>query len=204
MRKTKEEALQTREKILEAAVDLFHQKGFYNTSLNDIAEAADFTRGAVYWHFKNKIEIFNALFELLNTPFLEKISQELEVDHPAPLEQLKKLTLDLFLDLADNSRTQKILELFTLRCDYSGELAQFEEIHRQEKTKCMEMFSKCFRNAKEKGHIPDHIDPEFLTLSYKCFTKGVLVIFLEDPETTNLKENAPLLIDHFFRSLDWS
>jgi len=61
MRKTKEDTQKTRQDILQAAVENFSGKGFFNTSLNDIAQTAGVTRGAVYWHFTNKAEIFNAL-----------------------------------------------------------------------------------------------------------------------------------------------
>lgn len=60
-RKTKEEALETRNRILEAAVEVFLEKGVSQAGLEVIAEKAGVTRGAVYWHFKNKADIFEAL-----------------------------------------------------------------------------------------------------------------------------------------------
>jgi len=61
---TKEKALETRERILDAAEDVFDDNGVSNTSLADIATAAGVTRGAIYWHFTNKRS--QSLTELLH------------------------------------------------------------------------------------------------------------------------------------------
>src|SRR5471030_1487404 len=62
-RKTKLQALETRQQILNAAIREFSARGVASTSLTDIANAAGVTRGAIYWHFKNKVELFNAIWE---------------------------------------------------------------------------------------------------------------------------------------------
>ncbi|WP_272942305.1 TetR family transcriptional regulator [Kingella kingae] len=54
MRKTKEEAQKTRQHLLNAALEVFWRKGVTQASLHEIAVEAGVTRGALYWHFKNK------------------------------------------------------------------------------------------------------------------------------------------------------
>ena len=76
MRKTKAEALQTRQDLLLSALNVFYQHGVARASLNEIARNAGVTRGALYWHFKNKEDLFDALFQLI----FQDISQELERD----------------------------------------------------------------------------------------------------------------------------
>ena len=61
-RKTKQEAQETRQHILDVALRLFSQQGVSSTSLGEIAKAAGVTRGAIYWHFKDKSDLFNWLF----------------------------------------------------------------------------------------------------------------------------------------------
>ena len=63
-RRTKEEAQETRQAILDAAVRVFAQQGVANASLTDIAQEAGVTRGAIYWHFANKADLINTLWEL--------------------------------------------------------------------------------------------------------------------------------------------
>lgn len=56
-----EKKLLTREKILNAALECFAQKGFKETTVDEIAQRADISKGNIYWHFKSKFEIFREL-----------------------------------------------------------------------------------------------------------------------------------------------
>lgn len=58
-RKTKQQAEETRQEILDAAIKTFSERGVSATSLADIAKSAGVTRGAIYWHFKNKVDLFH-------------------------------------------------------------------------------------------------------------------------------------------------
>ncbi|TXD80322.1 TetR family transcriptional regulator [Mitsuaria sp. TWR114] len=70
-RRTKQEAQETRARLLDAAEQLFHERGVSRTSLQDIAQAAGVTRGAVYWHFEDKVQLFNAMMERATMPLEE-------------------------------------------------------------------------------------------------------------------------------------
>src|ERR1700688_3142706 len=71
VRRTKEEALETRNRILDTAEQVFVEKGVSNTSLAQLAEAAGVTRGAIYWHFKNKADLFDAMMSRVVLPMEE-------------------------------------------------------------------------------------------------------------------------------------
>ena len=73
VRKTKEEAENTRRDILKAALDVFYQKGYSRTTFDDIAARINLTKGAVYWHFKNKPDL---LMELLREHFNNHFQNE--------------------------------------------------------------------------------------------------------------------------------
>lgn len=63
MRRTKEDMLKTRETILSVALDCFLEKGFEATSLVEVASKANVTRGAIYWHFENKQDLYRAVVD---------------------------------------------------------------------------------------------------------------------------------------------
>ena len=69
VRKTKEEAENTRREILKAALEVFYQKGYSRTTFDEIAARINLTKGAVYWHFKNKPEL---LVEIIKEHFFQK------------------------------------------------------------------------------------------------------------------------------------
>lgn len=62
-RRTKEDALKTRQLLIESAIQQFALRGVTSTTLADIADAAGVTRGAVYWHFASKAELFNEMWQ---------------------------------------------------------------------------------------------------------------------------------------------
>ena len=67
-RRTKDEAVETRNQILDAAERIFSERGVSRTSLTDIAEAAEVTRGAIYWHFKDKADLFCEMVARVTMP----------------------------------------------------------------------------------------------------------------------------------------
>lgn len=68
-RRTKEDAEQTKTEILNSAMELFYEKGFARTTFDEIAKRINLTKGAVYWHFRNKADL---LAELMRRTFTEK------------------------------------------------------------------------------------------------------------------------------------
>ena len=63
MKRTKKEALETRANILESALDILSVKNFANTSVTEISKRAGLTKGAFYWHFRNKSDLLLQLVE---------------------------------------------------------------------------------------------------------------------------------------------
>ena len=80
MRKTKEEAYQTRCNLLDAALTVFYERGVAQASLDEIAKAAGVTRGTLYWHFKNKEDLFEALFQIHYADLEQQLEQ---ATHPS-------------------------------------------------------------------------------------------------------------------------
>ena len=90
MRRTKEDAEKTRAAILNAAEQLFLERGVAHTSLEHIARAAGVTRGAVYWHFQNKADLFTAMLNQVRLP-PEQIAEKLSADPQLSLGSLRDM-----------------------------------------------------------------------------------------------------------------
>jgi AcrR family transcriptional regulator len=61
----------TRQRILDAAADLFIEQGFAGTSVRDISERLGMTKGSLYYHFASKEDVLNALV----TPLIEDLDE---------------------------------------------------------------------------------------------------------------------------------
>ena len=201
VKKTREESLVTRETILNAAIDVFFDKGVARASLEEIAERAGVTRGAIYWHFRNKCDIFDALHEQLHESVMETILTDLETDHPQPLQQLEKLCVALLRDLASDSSKCKVLSIFIMKSDYSGDMAVFLERQHANKMKSIELFAKYFERARKLGLLNESLDPHTVTLSLSFFMTGIVHEHVYYPGLFDLNKQAPELMKQFFSGL---
>ncbi|WP_439816046.1 TetR/AcrR family transcriptional regulator [Zavarzinia sp. CC-PAN008] len=102
--------LETREAILEAAARVFLEKGFQAASLNEIAEAAGFTKGAVYSNFSGKDDLF---LEVWHSRILTRLASAAAVGGQIqdPRGRLQALADGIQRDVTrDNSWTLLIIE----------------------------------------------------------------------------------------------
>ena len=201
VRKTKEDAQKTREAIIEAASHVFVEKGVANASLNEIASRAGVTRGAVYWHFENKIDLFKALHESLSQPFIDRILNNLEQDQDNPLDQLKDLCITMLDDLTDNEHKQRVLKILFFKCDYSGEYEELLQVQCQNKKEKLALFAQYFERAQKKGTLRADISPAIMATSLMSYIGGIANEWLRYPETMDLKKQGRDIIDLYFNGL---
>lgn len=196
-RKTKTEALETRADILNAAIQVFLERGVAAATLEQIAERAGFTRGAVYWHFKNKLEIFEQLVEEVHLSFIEGLLSDLDIDHPQPLQQLRNRCVELLLELETDKRSADILRIIFLRGDLAEGTASMFQQRRENKERNLELIAAYFRRAIQKNHMAEDADPDVLALSLMCYLSGIALEYFRDPEAVQLQRNVGKMIDQF-------
>ena len=81
MKRTKAEAMATRESVLKSALVMFSEKGYARTTFTDIARRIGMTRGAVYWHFDNKQALLAELIDYMHQRKDEAIGWKKEDIH---------------------------------------------------------------------------------------------------------------------------
>ena len=125
-RKTKEQAQQTRQDILMGALNVFSEKGFSRSTLSDIAKRIGMTRGAVYWHFKDKREILVELIEAMHEKETEIIAERVP-----PAESLDGL-LEQFLvrvELMETSKEfRKFFYFMSMQVEWATEQQIFDRL----------------------------------------------------------------------------
>src|SRR5512144_745683 len=122
-RKTKEDAAITGEQLLDAAESVFRRRGIAHSSLAEVAAAAGVTRGAVYWHFRDKAHLFEALCEREQLPMEAMLAGAGEVRQKDPLGALRTLAVDGLTRLATNARTQAVFDVIFHKCEFAAEFA---------------------------------------------------------------------------------
>lgn len=126
MRRTKEQAAETADRILDAAKELFLNNGYEAVSLEEIAASAGLTRGAVYWHFQNKHGLLLPLIKRELAPLFEMGSLLEEQRGQVLLEILEQVHADFFARLEADPRQKSLAKVF-VRFELSIERLAHEE-----------------------------------------------------------------------------
>lgn len=150
-RRTKAEADETRTKLLDAAEEVFFEKGVSRTSLGDIAQRAGATRGAVYWHFKDKVDVFSSMLARVCMPF-DEICDDIYGDQP-PLERIRKSIRNVCEGLVADERRRKVFDTAMFKMEYIGELAAVRERHIEAAQVSCAKFTEDLTRASEELNV---------------------------------------------------
>ncbi|EMR04358.1 TetR family transcriptional regulator [Cesiribacter andamanensis] len=115
MKRTKSEAEETRQRLLEAGMQVFLERGFDKASLEEIAQQVDMTRGAVYWHFKDKQALLEALLEQKLQPARQQLEGLLRDPELRPLQKITTF-VRLQLQLMAENEAYRNAQLLLQRC----------------------------------------------------------------------------------------
>lgn len=201
VRKTKEDTQITRDRILNAAADLFYEKGVSHTTLGDIAKAVGMTRGAIYWHFTNKLDLFSALHERMHHGLMEQLAERQVLSSPQPLQDLAEFSIKMLQDVETNPDLRKAMSIFALQCDYTGDMAPFLEEQNEQKVAALENITTFFQRADALGQLKPGSDCPTLALALFCFMCGIVTEHMTSPKLINLHLLSRPLIETFFKSI---
>jgi TetR/AcrR family acrAB operon transcriptional repressor len=188
VRRTKEDALATRHKLLDAAEILFLAKGVSQTSLQDIAREAQATRGAVYWHFKDKADLFNAMMDRVTLP-LEASLEFLAHDEPAkPLAHICSATRQALLRIATDPQTRRVFEVATLKVEYIDELQAIRQRHLRVRDSFLEQIERSLRSAALNQTTALRLPPTAAAQGLHALIDGLIQNWLLDKDAFDLVE----------------
>ena len=195
VRKTKADSARTRLQIIAAARKIFSQRGVGRTTLAQIAAAAGVTRGAIYWHFANKPELFFAMREQVVLPLIDGIDENLPaVELDDPLQGIQSSMTAILNILENDEIARTTFEIITFKCEYVDE---FLHAHTQPmKAACnfKQKLLTAYDHARCKGQLQTDADPALLALDSYAFTKGLINLWLSDPDGTSVRAQAHAMI----------
>ncbi|ORE88940.1 TetR family transcriptional regulator [Oceanococcus atlanticus] len=203
-RKTKAEALETRNLILDTAEQVFRKQGVSHTSLNDIAAAAGVTRGAIYGHFRNKVDLFNQMHERIHTPIQALADESANPDEPDPLGQLRNLLVTVLQHTVSDPHQQRVLDVLFLRCEQIECMGPIIELHNQYYRDGVARTQRTLENAIRRGQLPSQLDTRTASLAVHAWIRGLLTNWLFAPDLFDLEAQAEQLVDGFLDSLKLS
>jgi TetR/AcrR family acrAB operon transcriptional repressor len=195
VRRTKEEAQETRAQILVAAEKAFFERGVARTTLADIATLAGVTRGAIYWHFSNKADLVQAMLDTLHEPLEEMAKASESADEPDPLGCMRKLLIHLFHQIALDPKTRRINEILFHKCEFTDEMCDLRQQRVAASLDCNVRIGVALKNAVNRGQLPDNLDTVRAAISLHAYIDGMLYQWLLAPESFELQVEAGRWVD---------
>ncbi|ELY2859888.1 acrEF/envCD operon transcriptional regulator [Cronobacter sakazakii] len=199
-RRTKQEALKTRQQLIDAAIFTFAERGVAHTTLTDIAQAAQVTRGAVYWHFASKAELFNEIWQQ-QLPVREIIRPNIpEEAWRDPLRLLRETFIAVLQYIASSPRQRALLQILYRKCEFDEEMMPESEI-RERIGFSRHYIGEILRRGITDKQIAGSLDVDImLTILHGCLS-GILKNWLFQPDACDLFRQAPALVDNILRML---
>ncbi|QFU00894.1 HTH-type transcriptional regulator TtgR [Halomonas sp. THAF5a] len=191
-RRTKAEAEATREALLDAAEEVFFDNGVARTSLEQIARHAGLTRGAVYWHFKNKADLFRAMLDRVRMPF-EALVAEAGAVHASPLETVRLGFQESLLRL-EQPRRRRVLAILIHRCEFFDDIDPCA-IQAEMAGECLDALGGYFAEAHRLGLLKEGVDPEIATRLLQAILSGLFHDWLRDPDAYSIHARGMALVD---------
>lgn len=194
-RRTKEDAQKTRGRILDAAIEVFHDRGVATPSLTEVAELAGVTRGAVYGHFTNKSDVFAALCDRIRLP-LEAACQSTDADVcDDPLGALGSGWVDFLQHTARDVQQRKILTIVVHRCELleaNGAILQRIKTGREEGLAHMK---RLLSIAVARGQLPANLNIDRALVFFHTSVMGLLSDWLLGTDSFDLAGVSPQIVE---------
>ena len=193
-RKSREEAIETREKILESALETMSGKTFSQVSMNEIAERVGFSKGAVYWHFKNRNDLLVKLLENMTA----RLEEELECNGREwnTLDDIRHFFRNRLEKAFLSERFQRMHRLMVRRFEWPPEVQEkvrvllLEKIDRERG-----MLEKCLVGLQREGKIRNDVSPRELSAVLSVVFHGLFLAHLSEMCPDNFAVHVDFIID---------
>ncbi|HDX1439824.1 TPA: multidrug efflux transporter transcriptional repressor AcrR [Escherichia coli] len=176
-RKTKQEAQETRQHILDVALRLFSQQGVSSTSLGEIAKAAGVTRGAIYWE--------------LSESNIGELELEYQAKFPGdPLSVLREILIHVLESTVTEERRRLLMEIIFHKCEFVGEMAVVQQAQRN---LCLESYDRIEQTLKhciEAKMLPADLMTRRAAIIMRGYISGLMENWLFAPQSFDLKKEA--------------
>ncbi len=160
----------TKRKILEAAAKCFSEGGYAKTTMDKIAEEAGVSKGALYWHFKSKEELFVELKERSIAKARKQFEKLFAQKKPFDIKLREAIGLYISFLVPENR------EVARLNAEFLAEAPKIPKLNDMLKDQ-YEMFRSLIAStigeAIEKGELRKDIDPEIVSLILLAMLDGL-------------------------------
>lgn len=196
--------MDSKEKILKAALRVFLEKGYDAASINDVVRESKFTKGGIYHHFQNKERLF---IETINFLFDEFEKWENEIyTKSLSLEEIIRIyftslseVINFIKQVAETDKLEEC-NFYELMMSAFLKFPELKEKHREQHEKNSEALIKMLVDAQEKKIIQNDIDPRTFAFMINALSEGTMIYHMLN-EKIDLKEIGEKLFQNVWNSI---
>ena len=145
MKKTKEDSEKTRQRIIDAGITIFSENWYESVKMSDIAKKAGITRGAIYWHFKNKMRLFIEIHKLVIEESTEIINKSFEQGETTQ-EKLFFALKNIMLKFSNDKNLRAMIKVININQSVFNK-KEFKDWHNKYKKEKEIVFIELFNKA---------------------------------------------------------
>lgn len=176
-RRTKAEAEQTRQKILRAALDLFVEIGYERATFDDVAARIGLTKGAVYWHFKNKPDLFTEVVADMTAKHNTQIARVLP--DPVTLDGLVAHFVERARLIVEQPRSRKYFQMMLSQDWPAAKFIPIKRRLRESGSGPFELIEKTLCTLQMKGEIREDADITIIAAALGAMWLGAMKLQID-------------------------
>jgi TetR/AcrR family transcriptional regulator, acrAB operon repressor len=189
MRRTKADAAATREQLLKAGLTVFSRKGYTASTMEDIAKQAEVTRGAIYWHFGSKAELYAALINSY-AGLSGSIVQQSVSEGGSLLEVLERILTHLLAAVETDALLKEVMELTQYKTERVSELEPVFQKLIESAEQLLKGITDVFQDGINQGLIRNDVQAVDVARAYLAYQNGITSLWLSNPSAFSIKEKA--------------
>ena len=201
MRRTKEDAAKTRMEVLAAAAQVFFENGVSGSSLDKIAKRAGVTRGAIYWHFKDKAEVLTALHSEIRLPQEAIVDDALVHGHDDPLGLIERGAIEVLHILANDEHQQRIFAIMILGCEFTEDPSDAAQRIVTANAEMCAKLQKLIDMADQQGKLASAWTVDTAARAFQCSVNGLFAEWLRSGKSFPMVDVGERLVRSLIGSM---
>jgi len=183
-------------RILQAAIKIFAQNGFYNSKVSEIAKEAGVADGTIYLYFKNKDDILISLFE----EEMEKTINNMKKEIGKEEDLLKKLKRFAIVQLNSKKENPELAAIMEVELRQSSKF--MKEYVNEKFIQYLKIISSIVKEGQKKGIIKKELNPTVVSRAFWGALDEVARFWVLSPKKkVSLPASAELISDIFIKGM---
>ncbi len=200
MKRTKEEADVTRQRLLQAALKVFSREGYDASRIDAIAKEAGVTRGALYHHFGGKAALYNTLVDEVSQR-VSAVTQEAIDEGGTILDILRRVFVRSTVYASTDPEWRAVNRLALRAATVDPEVEEGRQHRLQAARATLQQVAEGIAGGIAEGDIRTDVNPHSAALHFISLQNGILVLWLEDQTLFDLATEAERVIDLFLAGI---